>query len=102
MLLTPETGMSKRRVKRSPIGVPPNPAILQTIRQRGPLKFAYASQNWDSGSTQCSRGDWDNGNFDDFVTWFVTGEEKLPVSVSCSLCCYTLYSIHNPMFDPTD
>jgi hypothetical protein len=46
--------------------------------ESGPVDFAYASQTWDTTSSQCSVGDWNNGNANDFFGSLIFGEDFLP------------------------
>ena len=81
--VTPQSGLKdKRHVKRIGAPTPPRPLL-----EHGPIDFEYGSQSWDTSSKSCSVGDWDNGNFADFVDTFL-GEDFLSNrQMDCSFDC---------------
>jgi hypothetical protein len=46
--------------------------------ENGPIQFAIGAQTWDSTSSQCSVGNWDNENFFDFINAFVGADRFMP------------------------
>ena len=64
------------------------PAPPRPLFEKGPVEFAYGDLKWDTGSTDCKVGDWDNGNFNDFVDGFVFGDKHIPNrQMDCGFDC---------------
>lgn len=90
LLVTPQTGMSDKRsgddsylVKR--LGVP---EIIRPLFEHGPVDFAYSGQSWDTSSSQCSIGGWDNGDANDFFGTLIFGEDFIPNrQMDCKFTC---------------
>lgn len=85
LLVTPETGLKKhkrgasddgRDILGKRIGAP---APTRPIFEHGPVKFAYGAQSWDTGSSACSVGDFDNGNAGNFFGSLIFGDTFIPV-----------------------
>jgi hypothetical protein len=58
------------------------------LYEKGPVDFAYASQIWDTSSSQCSVGGWDNGNAKDFFGSLILGEDSFPNrQIDCLFDC---------------
>ncbi|KAL8874981.1 MAG: hypothetical protein Q9198_006596, partial [Flavoplaca austrocitrina] len=49
------------------------------ILKNGPISFSVGSLEWDSTSSQCSVGDWDNGDANDFFEDLAFGDTVTPV-----------------------
>lgn len=83
MKVTPQTGVkNKRRSTKGSLGkraagVPQGP---RPLFEKGPVDFAIGEQSWDTTSSQCSVGPWDNGNAKDFFGALFFGDDPFPVS----------------------
>lgn len=83
MKVTPQTGVkNKRRSARGSLGkraagAPQGP---RPLFEKGPVDFAIGGQSWDTTSSQCSVGAWDNGNAKDFFGALFFGDNHFPVS----------------------
>jgi len=80
--VTPQTGVKSKRgsVKGSlekRLGVP---QVIRPLFEKGPVGFAVGAQSWDTTSSQCSVGAWDNGNANDFFGALIFGDDPFPVS----------------------
>ncbi len=47
------------------------PVYIRPAQERDPVAFSIGAQSWDSASSQCSVGQYDNGNAADFVKFFI-------------------------------
>lgn len=93
LLVTPQSGISKRRSPvtflRKRVGGPIH--SNRPLFESGPVDFAYASQTWDTSSSQCSVGGWDNGNANDFFASLIAGENFFPNrQIDCLFDCPAL------------
>jgi hypothetical protein len=58
------------------------------LYEKGPVDFAIGSQSWDSTSSQCSVGGWDNGDASDFFAALVFGDDIIPNrQMDCKFNC---------------
>ncbi|CEJ62700.1 hypothetical protein PMG11_11193 [Penicillium brasilianum] len=91
LIVTPQSGISSKRgtsgaFLRKRAGGPIHSNRL--LFESGPVYFAYASQTWDTTSSQCSVGDWNNGNANDFFESLIFGEDFLPNrQIDCLFDC---------------
>ena len=88
MLITPQTGVSKRSNGRSlgkrMVGAMPPRVLFES----GPVQFAIGAQSWDTASSQCSVGGWDNGNAKNFFGALIFGDSYLPNrQMDCKFDC---------------
>ena len=90
LIVTPQTGISsKRRLRRGTlierIGVPPS---TRPLFEHGPVDFALGSQTWDTSSSQCKVGGWDNGDANDFFGALIFGDDFIPNrQMDCKFSC---------------
>lgn len=90
LLVTPQTGMKDKRSaldkyidKR--LG---GPTGIRPLFEHGPVNFAYSGQSWDTSSSQCSVGGWDNGNANDFFGALIFGDDFVPNrQMDCKFTC---------------
>lgn len=106
LVLTPQTGISSR-VKRSldkRIGVPAPPG--RPLFEKGPLQFAYGGQSWDTSSSQCSVGGYDNGDANNFFGSLIFGDDYISNrQMDCKFDCVVLNSkrsVHVDKREPTN
>ncbi|THC92373.1 hypothetical protein EYZ11_008163 [Aspergillus tanneri] len=91
--VTPQKKYSSRRrlfgtFLRKRVG---GPIPMRPIYKHGPVDFAYASQKWDTSSSQCSVGDWDDGNANDIFGTLIFGDKFLPNrQMDCKFECSAL------------
>jgi hypothetical protein len=56
--------------------------------QKGAIEFKYKSQAWNSTSSQCSVGAWDNGDFADVMGELIFGDDFVPNrQMDCKFDC---------------
>jgi len=96
MKVTPEKGISNKQIKRAAHPLPATgvqggtpshllwkravgPPPPRPLYQKGPVKFAVRAQSWDTASSACSVGGWDNGNAKDFLGTLIFGDIFLSV-----------------------
>lgn len=90
MEVTPQTGLpNSRRLTRASLGKRLAPGLQpQPLFEKGPVDFAIGSQSWDSTSSQCSVGAWDNGDANDFFGALIFGDDPLPNrQMDCKFDC---------------
>ncbi|KAI9841870.1 MAG: hypothetical protein M1837_000340 [Sclerophora amabilis] len=92
MKVTPQSGLDDKRIKREALPAPeavsadgrpskPHwkrigvPAPPRPLFRNGPVEFAIKEQAWDTSSEECSVGDWDNGDANDFFGTLIFGDE---------------------------
>jgi hypothetical protein len=92
--VTPQTGVSNKLMKRiSPfprtekdnlghhfwkkLAPPSHPRPLY---EKGTIDFAVGVESWNTTSSACSDGGWDNGQANDFFGTLIFGNSFLPVS----------------------
>jgi len=104
MVLTPQTGY-KNKIKRATdplfgadaensrrsyplrkwVIAPPS---TRPLYEKGPLNFAVGGQSWDTTSSQCSVGNYENGNANDFFSSFFFGDKFVPRrQMDCKFDC---------------
>ena len=92
LVLTPQTGRSsrvKRYLDKRMIAPPPSRPNFEN----GPLQFAYGDQSWDTSSSQCSVGSYDNGNADDFFGSLLLGKGFIANrQMDCKFECVVAHS----------
>lgn len=87
LVLTPQTGM-KSRVRRSLDRRAGGPIPNRPLFEKGPLQFAYGDQSWDTSSSQCSVGGYDNGDANDFFGSLIFGDDFIPNrQMDCKFDC---------------
>jgi hypothetical protein len=97
MKVTPQTGVSSQRMKRVAYPLPTArtkndspghliwkkfvpPSHPRPLYENGSIDFAIGAQSWDTTSSACSVGGWDNGNADNFFGTLIFGNTFPPVS----------------------
>lgn len=91
LLVTPQNGTSDEKRSNSKdlrkrIGgpVPHNRPVFE----HGPVDFAYGAQTWDTSSSQCSVGAWDNGDAKDYLGALIFGDDFIPNrQMDCKFDC---------------
>lgn len=68
MLVTPQKSANDKKGRSADIWFLPKligdrDQSLRPLYDKGPVKFAYSGQAWDTGSSRCSVGDWDHSDY---------------------------------------
>ena len=70
----PTMDMDSKKRKRTPIGIPSRPLSIEhhdLVFRAGDYSWNTKDDTDDSSDAYCDVGDWDNGDFDDFVKEFL-------------------------------
>lgn len=85
LIVTPQIGLKTMR-RSEKLAVPP--PSTRPLFEHGPVDFALGSQSWDSTSSQCKVGGWDNGNANDFFGALIFGDDFIPNrQMDCKFPC---------------
>lgn len=91
LLVTPQTGLDDKRsnlYKRLNKRLGGPVTGIRPSFEQGPVDFAYGGQSWDTSSSQCTVGGWDNGDANDFFGTLIFGDDFVPNrQMDCKFTC---------------